>query len=624
MNGLLAASLGVGGLFLPGFAVAWAFRMPWPLLSAFPLSCLLIGVGISWAATAGIPISVASIACGLAAVSILAVIAQRLHAGSDSATSVRPSRQPARVASWLTWSGLALLSAVVGLRAVVFPLAGFDTLFRWDLLARQLFAHHSLTFYPPRHAEDFLVYPYVDSIPPLTSGISWWLYEMVGSPIPAVTAVSVIAQFICCCGLTWQAANLLARQQQPPVAAALLAASPLFIQAVAIGQETGWTAISVAGQAAAVLAATRQPRPGLAIVAGLYAGIGCLARDYGPALACCGLLGLGWGKQTRRLLPAFLLTAAVCCGAWYVRTWLLTGNPVFSNPTPLDLPGNPVHVGIMQQYAAILSPSRWPAATTRDVLFALLSGAGALLVAGGLGVAAIGRRSFPFLGTGVAISLLWLWSAAYTAGGPLYSLRVLAPAWVILGILAGAAIAPTEAWLARLSCPRGLGALPLVLWLGWGLAAAAAHPYRPLDAFEAWNSARPQPLDGYPAEAALVKALDDSPLPACGILTDDAYLAAALIGLQSRFHPVMVWSPEVESLCDPEMSAAAGHRLLAERDVRLVSIGQGSLNWAFLGRRQFYRHAGRDWRLVFTAGDHKLWRLPSPTVSDSSSLGPGT
>lgn len=624
MNGLLVTSLGVGGLFLPGFALAWACRMPWPLLSAFPLSCLLIGVGISWAALAGMPISVGAIACCLAALCIISLISRRFRGGSDSEAFGMPGGSPKGLAFWLAWSGLTVIPAIVGLRTVVFPLAGFDTLFRWDLLALQLFAHHSLAFYPPRQADHFLLYPYVDSIPPLTSGIYWWLYETVGSPIPAVTAVSVIAQIICCCGLTWQAADLLVGHRQPPVAAALLVASPLFIQAVAIGQETGWTAISVAGQTAAALAAMRQPALGLAILAGLYAGIGCLARDYGPALACCGLLGLGWGKQTRRLLPAFLLTAAVCCGAWYVRTWLLTGNPVFSNPTPLDLPGNPVHVGIMRQYAAILSPSRWPAATTRDVLFALLSGAGALLVAGGLGVAAIGRRCIPFLGMAVVISLLWLWSAAYTAGGPLYSLRVLAPVWVILGILAGAAIAPVETWLARLSCPRGLGALPLVLWLGWGIAAAAAHPYRPLDALEAWRSVRLHPLDGYPAEAALVKALDASPLPTCGILTDNAYLAAALIGLQSRFHPVMVWSPEVESLCDPEMSAAAGHRLLAERDVRLVSIGQRSLNWAFLSRHQFYRHASRDWRLGFTAGDLKIWRLPSPAVPARSFLGAGT
>jgi hypothetical protein len=624
MNELLAIGLGIGGLFLPGFAVARACRMPWTVLSAFPLSCLLIGVGISWAAIIGIPITMASIGCFLAAVSVLSLIAHRLRNGDDSVAVLIPGRSPTALACWLTWSGLALISGVAGFRAAVFPLAGFDTLFRWDLLARQLFIHHSLDFYPPRAADHFLLYPYVDSIPPLTSGIFWWLYEMVGAPMPAMTAISVTAQFICCCGLTWQAAKLLTGHQQPPAAAALLAASPLFIQAVTIGQETGWTAISVAGQAAAVLAATRQPRRGLAVVAGLYAGIGCLARDYGPALAICGLLGLAWGKQTRHLVPAFLLATAVSCGAWYGRTWLLTGNPVYSNPTPLGFPGNPVHVGIMRQYAAILSPYRWPAATTLDVFFTFLSGAGVLIVAGGLGVAAIGRRSLPFLGTAIVISLLWLWSAAYTAGGPLYSLRVLAPVWVILGILAGAAITSVEAWLARLSCPRALGALPLILWVGWGLAAAAAHPYRPLDALDAWNSVRPQPLDGYPAEAALVQALDDSPLPACGILTDNAYLAAALISLQSRFHPVMVWSPEVESLCDPEMSAAAGHRLLAERNVRLVSIGQGSLNWAFLGRQRFYHDANRDWRPGFAAGDLKILRLPSPAVPDRSFSGPGT
>lgn len=616
MNGLLAGTIGIAGLFLPGLAVAFACRMPMAALSAFPLSCLLLSVGISLAAFFNLPITMPIVAVFPTVAAIVSLLVCRIRQPPervDCGLAVDPEN---RFSSRLAWFGLGLITLAVAMRTAVFPLAGFDTLFRWDLLARLLFSQHSLAFYPPREAADFFLYPYVDSIPPLTSGVYWWLYEMGGSPSPSLTAIAVTAQFICCCGLTWQAASLLSGQWQPPVSALLLAGSPLFIQGVAIGQETGWTAISVAGQAAAALAATRRPTLGVGIVAGLYAGIGCLARDYGPSLALCGLLCLAWTPQTRRLTPVFLLITTACGIAWYLRTWLLTGNPVYSNPTPLGLPANPVHAGILQQYAASLSPFRWPPATVSDVALAVASGAGAVALAGGLGITMIGLRGVPLFVTGVVIALLWAWSAAFTAGGAIYSLRVLAPLWVILGILSGAAIASVETWLDRLRWPGLLRVTPLVLWLGWGVAAAAAHPYAPVYVMAAWDTVRASPIDGYPAEAALVTALDKSSLPSCGILTDDAYLAAALIRFQSRFHPVMVWSPEVESLCDAGLSVAAGHRFLSDRNVRLVSIGQDSLNWAFLNRHQFYRNACRDWRPVFAAGSRKILRLPSQPVLD--------
>src|SRR5262249_23832904 len=156
----------------------------------------------------------------------------------------------------------------------LYPLSGFDTCFRWDALARAMLAYESLSFYPPLSHEDFQIYLFPDGIPPLVSAVYWFLYAAWGVPSPAWTAIPVVLQVVSGAGLTWYAARARFGESGGWLALLALLSSPLFLSGVAIGQETGYTALSVAGQLAFALSAAHTPRWELALAAGLFAALG--------------------------------------------------------------------------------------------------------------------------------------------------------------------------------------------------------------------------------------------------------------------------------------------------------------------------------------------------------------
>jgi hypothetical protein len=640
---LLRLGIAVIGLFLPGYLVARALCLPAAWAAAMPLSAGAICASVVALACCDAQITAGRVACGLAGITVAAALGWRL--GGDLSNDC-----PAAAASppWFS-SGRAILigfcgliAAVVALRATLEPLSGPDTSFRWDWLARQVLVERSLGFYPPRTAHDFELYFYPDGMPPLVASTYWWLYAAVGRPLPAVTGIAVAAQFASLLGLVWRAARLFHGGRAGLPAAALVAACPLVIFAVGIGQETGFTSLAVAGQAACGLAAARSGSGRTALGCGLFAALGGCARDYGPALSICGLLLLAETGHRRRTLPAFLAGAAVAL-PWFLRNWWLTGNPVYPIPTPFGLPSNEPHAALMSTYAAAFSVF----AANRDDLVNLAQSlaidAGAVLALGLAGAFVVGRRGLPLVATAALTAALWAWSTGFTAGGVYYSLRVLAPAMVALALLAPAAaemarciptrFVPTARFVGFASAaivgvfaivvaaifPTDVTLLPYV----GGLSAIPSHLVHH----------RPDPLDDQGKVNTLVKALNGSSFPTSGILTDNPYMAVVLTHTGSRFRPVMVWSPEVAFLfergdaragrgVDGLHAAAAVRKKLAEREVFLVMIATDFLHWRVLGRLPFFEDDEPTWRPVFILpGDRpdagicvmpSVWRAAEP------------
>ena len=120
----------------------------------------------------------------------------------------------------------------------------------------------------------------------------------------------------------------------------------MLINGFAIGQETGYTALAVAGQFCFTLAAVRTPRISSVMAAALFASLGALARDYGPALAASGFLVLAWDSRTRRFLPAFTVSVLILSAPWYLRNWVLAGNPLYPHEIPGGFRINAVYVAI--------------------------------------------------------------------------------------------------------------------------------------------------------------------------------------------------------------------------------------------------------------------------------------
>ena len=616
---ILCFGAAIAGLFLPGFLVARVCRIPTPAAAALPLSSLAICLTVILLQAGGLPLRFGGVVVVLLSVAAVCFLIEARDswmrsAGSAPLVGGDATAGHPRLAATRATSGSLLIviplaiSALLTLRVALEPLSGWDTPFRWDWLARCMLQHEKLDFYPPRTAADFHIYSYPDGLPPVVASVYWWLYASIGKAFPPLTAVAVAGQFLSLLGLVYAGGEACCGQRSGWVAVAVAASCPLVINGLAIGQETGFTAIAVAGQLVCGLAAIRSSAGGRqALCAGLFAALGCLARDYGPVLGLAGVAVLLSGKDRLRQLAVFTLAASPGL-SWYVRNWWLTGNPVYSNPTPLDLPANPVLAGMLEQCRQSLALWNRPAADFVSLAGWLIMDAGLVLVAGLLAVMLFGRRLVAFWPTVATVIALWAWSVGFTAGGLWYSLRVLTPACAALAM-----VAPLP--LRRLACVLQLrfgrrvrGVLMASLWIvcgGLGVLTAAFHPFGWVTVLgegtlstmlAAPFATRLDPLADQGPLSEVLRRLEQSSAPPCRILTDDLYLQVMLTHTNSRFGTLMVWSPEAAFLFDPDTGVEACRRQLAGKRVFLAMISEDFLFWQHLRQFQFFKTAAPSWQ----------------------------
>lgn len=607
---LLQLILAILGLFVPGWLLARSLRMPAAWAAGMPLSALVICQSVVVLACLGWRIEFWGVAVVLAVVCVVALVAGawRWHDWTAEARTAAATLQGItrdRQAAMLTVFG-ATIVALFALRVTLWPLSGWDTFWRWEWLARLILEEGSLAHYPPVTTEDFKVYPYPDGIPPLVASVYWWLYAGLGEAVPRVTAVAVVAEYVSLLGLVHAAAERLSGRGAGWLAAAAVAATPLLTGSVAIGQETGFTALAVAGQMLCGLAARETPSWRLAVACGLFAALGGIARDYGPALGVCGFLLLVQSPATRRLVPVFVLAAATA-GLWNARNWAITGNPVYSTPTPLGLPANPLHTLIIESYKQSLGLTRQGWAAVHTVVEAVVYGGLAALLLGVAGMWRSGRAAWPLAATiGVVIGL-WAWSVGYTAGGVWYSLRVLSPAWTVLAVLVPAGIAAVRAAAGAGWAVSVAGHVAAIAVAAVAVVATAIHPIAPARVVAAPElglvmalpaMSRTDPIEECPDMLEMLMRLESVFAPACRLLTDSAYVPLALRRAQSRFEAVVVWSPEVAFLLDPHLTAEEARNRLHALGIRLVLIREDSLAWPALAGLPLFVDQSRRWPTI--------------------------
>lgn len=589
------------GLVVPGYAIARALGLPFAAAAAFPMSALAIALAVIGHACVGAPIRFLTVLACLVAASLVAVWFGR---PSRSTSGDDPG---ARVAPALRIVTLVVVAAVLGLfllRTALYPLAGLDTLWRWEGLARLLFEHETLAFYPPLTPDDFARYPFPDAMAPLVASVYWWLYAGWGGVWPALTCVPVFLQAASCLALAFRTSEALFGRPAAFATLAALATSSLFLYSVAIGQDTGYTALGVAGQLACAVWTGREPRARTAIAAGLFAGLAALARDYGPLLAAAGLVALLWQSASRRLVPLFLVVAAACAAPWYLRTFLVTGNPVYPLGYAWGWPTNPVYAEMLETYRRIFSVEglRWNEWVNLDV--ALLTGAPLAVLIGLVSILLARFRAGIVAGAVIVPILIWLASIPYTAAGPESSLRVLTPALVALAVLAGA-IGPRlvagSSWATPATWIVGVCG-------GYAILLGAIYPFPvvevPLDVssvLRAMTTGRAEPIDSFRGLPA-VDGLEASREPTAGVLTDSFYLAVALRD-RTRFRPVPIWSPEVRFVFNPDAPVRDVRQRLIVGGIRFVSLSAVSANNEFLVRYPFYREDWQQWRPIAVAPD---------------------
>jgi hypothetical protein len=602
LNVVLVWPLLASGLLLPGFLLGRSVRSPAPWLSAFLGSAVILFYLVLGLDILHVTLGLTSLAIGLAGANgLLLIVPLKTGRASNHPAGPREDILPRG------WNRLWLVPPVLGLtavavRAMVEPLSGYDNVFRWDFLARQMIRTGTLAFYPPVSAADFNLYGWCDGIPPLVPILNFWSYLSAGQSAALATTPRVLIE----AGLLFHAVWRLARGLGGPAAGwpatAALSVTPLALWGVAMGQETGLTALTLVAMFVFLDEHRRDGGDGSLFWAGLSAGAGALSREYGLVWPLIGLAALAWHGSLRQSWKIFGITAAIIAAPWYLRNWVHTGNPLFSHNLGGVFPTNIVHDELMRTIAGLYRIGANP----DYVPFALqaLAVTAGLTVALGLwsGLRAT-RVAVPLLTAAIVVAALCYWSVSQTAGGWVYATRVLTPALALAAVLAGRLLARagTRTWLVAaafipLSADAALRSLYLPgdpLIAPWKLSPTRWHDLGSVIAAK--------------QDSRLWSAVAQAISP-FGIIVDDPANHALLAAQGARAVPLT--SPEVAIMFETGRPFAETLAGLRAQGLRFVLLAPHSLHLSrFAAKNPFLSELQAHHDPVLNRGDFLLYDL---------------
>lgn len=515
---------------------------------------------------------------------LLHVIGWPLHAGTIAPALAGlaafcwliPQQSPARTPApasmarwdllWLVAPALALLSIIA--RAAIDPLSGYDNLFRWDYLARLIRFRESFAGYPPVSAADFELYAWCDGIPPLVPLLNFWIYAITGSVAPSLTVARVVGEALLLRGVVYRYGELLWDRRGGLIAAAALSTSALAVWGVAMGQETGLTAIALVAMLYFLELHFRDRSLRPVFWAAIAAAVGALARDYTTVFPLLGLLVLVGRRAELRAIALFTLTTAALAAPWYLRNWTITGNPLYPHTLGGIFPGNAVHDEYMRYVAEYWTPFGGPL-NPSWIPLVLAALAGALIVGGSIGIARASRLRWPGLLSIAVVVVLWAVSLPQTAGGWIYASRVLLPALGVLAAFSG--------WCA--SAGRHVRVLVLVGVTLASVDAARRAWFLPADAFaspwslsfDSWRTSRAgvNRIIGAGIWSSLVQKAQGA-----GIVVDHPAYHAVLTVQGATAVPL--FSPALRPAFNDDVAFDAVLTQLREANIRFLALSRGS------------------------------------------------
>ena len=442
--------------------------------------------------------------------------------------------------------------------------------------------HGTLNFYPAVTPQDFEIYGWCDGIAPLVSCLYFWTYLSLGQTAAWGTTLVVMLEAV----LLFTAVYHLAARKDGAAAgcaaAGVLATSSVLLWGVAMGQETGLTALSLTARFLFLEKSRLDSNGGWFVWAGIAAGVGALAREYGLLFILIGALDLRVHRAGRKSWLEFGFAAMAMTLPWYGRNWIRAGNPLWPHDVAHLFNVNPVYIDYMRAVKNLMG------------IGTAMSGAGAIagtavaLIAfpllSGLWSFATGRESRIQALAIASIVLVWIWSIGQTSGGYPYSLRVLTPAIALCSVAGGCVLArggSKHRWLmVALLSGLSLDAAgrsffvttnPLGAW--WRIPPLGWTQTR--DAFAVWNK------DG--TWAVLARTAD-----AKRILVSDPFTHAALTKLGARAVPL--FSPEVSFLFDPTSDFTQCLSRLSALQIRFILLSTDTgINAVQLPRYPFFR-----------------------------------
>ena len=567
----------IAGLLVPGSMVLRALRLPWSLAAAFVTSCATLYVAVLVFAWTGTSISLATLAASLGVVALVGRLVPVRRSIAPHASSFACFTQ---MKGWLPL--YLIFWTVVAYRLVFQPLTGPDVYFRWSYLAEQMLRFGTLDFYPPRSGPDFVRYFWAESIPPGIASLYAWAYACGGSKNALWTSPVVALQLLSAHEVIWRLASRWGGEVVARRAVLLAAACPLLTWSFLIGQETGLTALCVAGLVWCLQNTGERNRRGWVLLAGIFAITAAGTREYGPVFAVAAVVAALFQRLPRKhtfLLAAVALPVAL---AWPLRVWLLTGNPFYSLQVGDFFPSNPVFVAWNAEFQRPIAKTfsqtaDWLALARYFTLWALpaMIGLAALLFL----LSRRLREARIVAGFVALVVALWVMSVGHTAGGLFYSLRVLSPAWALLAVAGSYALGLLNRFPGANRVVAGVVALIFLESLPKTLVLPE-NPYR--------VAARDWPEAGWQFNSAAqtsqrnttttIKTLITADRRR--ILTDVASLPRLLNS--ATIEVVPLWSPEVAGLFEPTTKPEEVAKLWQKSGLRFVVIGKASPSAGFV------------------------------------------
>ncbi|HBC85772.1 MAG TPA: hypothetical protein DCZ94_02335 [Lentisphaeria bacterium] len=596
----------IGGFFLPGFLLNRILGKENDLGAAFIISIVILFHLIFWTGISGIRISLLSIG-----VELLILNAALFTCCLKKKISLGFDRHPVQFTRLekIAIIPIGLSIILMFLKSSVFQLPHGDQDFRWFFLPLRILETGSFDYYPPLTPSHYEVYFFAESFPPIVSFTYYWLYALFGKAENVLFCIPVTIQMILILVFGYRLSTSLFNSKNAGIFAILLiGSSTMLFYSVAISQETGITALSLAALVF-FLVQNESCSPSDACLAAFSASLGALSREYGGIIIVCGLVVIFWRRMPLRILLYYLLFCFILSGPWYIRTFILTGNPFYSNPLLNIFPVNPVHAGIIGGYKEAIGLKtylNWQALNPLALGLSLALGLPFFL-----GISAI-FKSFRKLGALFIITILffslWIYSI-WIPAGLFHSMRILTPIILILAI-----------------CGSSLLDMPSLrtnrrhLFVLFGLSFVCYIAFIQ-NIFVPFNPLNLQPKDMLMAASIVPDSVnmkevvlnDVKDVPENSAILSDGALHHAFLAMDKEnsknIRIVPVWSPEVRFLFEKETDFEKGVAGLKNIGIRYVLIGQrGNLNMIYLRKFDFFNKLSLRSRHLDQ--EEKLFALP--------------
>jgi hypothetical protein len=592
------------GYFFTGYLVSLLCKTNCKVVSSYLISLLILFYSIFIPGIFGIFLDYDSVLMSLGVVTVILLLVVKYRQDGNVIIFLSRKSFNLRYKVLLVFPFFVCLELF--LRGYLRPLISPDAVFRWNFLPRLMIAFGRFSFYPPYTAEDYKFYYFSEGIPPLIQFTYFWLYTSFSAVDKHLTAFITLIQYSFTIFLVFKSSErIFSSQRAAWISSLVFISSSLTFFSFYLGQETGMTALSTAAVLFyAVEFRYHKSKISAIIPLAVAASLGGLSREYGIIIIFCGILFLYMRKTPYRYILFFTVLSIIFTAPWYIRSWIITGNPFYCNIIASIFPVNSVHAGIFKVYSEklglILNYQHYLHIFFRTLLiYAPLY----IILTVIIIFSKIKYKNY-FIFASVVISVLWVYSITQTNGGIFYSMRVLSTVGVLISVMSGGVYKR----LYKKKFNFKLQATFVCFFIIWGMYINFTSHYLPWKIpVKDWWSAGFTPAED---NRKLIHKYFSVINKHSRVLSDCAFYHAELVlNNKKGIDMVAVWSPEVRYLFSQQCSFEKGVAFLKKHNIKYVLYFK-ELNRFYLEKFPFFAEYRKKSKLLAAGSDAELYQLP--------------